>query len=186
MKNLTQLRRSFQEGQSLPSNSIDQGILNSWQRCADLGLSMNARANYELLETRSLDRLMRRNAQLLSAAKHPIEQLNAAISRAGWSILLTDQDSVSIHTRCSEYLDNRRIAEAFKVGSLLSEAAIGTTAMSCALTEKKFTRVYGFEHYNEHHRQFHCAATPVFDPLGKVCGALDITSENPHTHEGTF
>ncbi|MBM96944.1 MAG: hypothetical protein CMI09_13990 [Oceanospirillaceae bacterium] len=186
MSKLIDLRRTFQEGRKLPINSLDQGILQSWQRCAGMGLSMNAHADYQRLEGRSLERLLNHNSALLHAARPHMDRLYDAIAGAGWSALLTDCQNVAIHTLHSQRMDDHRIASAFRTGALLGEAEIGTSAMSCALADKRFTRVYGFEHYNEFHRQFHCAATPILDPQGHVCGALDITSASPDASEGIF
>jgi sigma-54 dependent transcriptional regulator, acetoin dehydrogenase operon transcriptional activator AcoR len=186
MSNLINLRRHFQEGRTVANNAIDRHIFQSWQRCASMGLDMMGKADYNRLDGHSLKRILDRNAPLLQAAEPHLQWLQQAISRAGWSILLTDNQSIAIHTVRSCQQQDSRIDNAFAVGTLLSEAAIGTSAMSCALADQRFTRVYGFEHYNEYHRQFHCAATPIFDPLGKVCGALDITSANPDRNEGVF
>ncbi len=186
MSNLIDLRRHFQEGRSVADNALDRHIFQSWQRCASMGLDMMGKADYNLLDGRALDRVLDRNTPLLQAAEPHVQWLQQAISRAGWSILLTDSQNIAIRSVRSSQLQDVRIDSAFKVGTLLSEAAIGTSAMSCALTDQRFTRVYGFEHYNEYHRQFHCAATPIFDPRGKACGALDITSANPDRNEGVF
>lgn len=167
-------------------NALDDGILRSWQRCAASGLSMHVQPDYEQLPARSFERIQHQNQALLQAAAPHLEQLHQAIRGAGWSILLTDANCIALRTLASDRLDNPMIADAFQPGSILNEQAIGTSAMSCAMTEQRFTRVFGFEHYNEMHRQFHCAAVPLFDHQGQVCGALDITSENPCGHESIF
>jgi transcriptional regulator of acetoin/glycerol metabolism len=59
----------------------------------------------------------------------------------------------------------------------LSEDSIGTSAMSCALSERRAVGVFGPEHFFAAVRGFHCAAAPVIAPDGQLAGVVDITRD---------
>ncbi|MDN3523006.1 sigma-54-dependent Fis family transcriptional regulator [Halomonas ramblicola] len=168
----------FQRGQ-LPTGLIDDAILNSWQRCLAQRRSVTERVEYEPLPRASLAELLEASRRLLEAANGPLEQLNRTVSGAGYAMLLTDHQGHALSAYRGSSHANRLIRQAFRRGVNLSEQRIGTSAMSCALTEGRQVAVSGPEHYFSSNQVLHCAAAPIIDPQGHVIGSIDITREHP-------
>ena len=158
---LSVIRQRFIEGDVQVASMLPSAIRESWLRCADQTLPMSGKLEYSFIRPDLLDQLKYQNEELLTVSNRHVEQLFRAVAGAGWSVLLTDQDCNALQVRQANRLSNSRIAQAFKDGIMLNENVVGTTAMSCAVNSKKFSRVFGGEHYKEQHNTFHCAAAPV-------------------------
>lgn len=167
----------FQRGQ-LPTGLIDDAILHSWQRCQAQRKSVTERVEYEPLPHASLGELLEANRMLLEAADEPLDQLNRTVSGAGYSLLLTDHRGHALSAYCGSSHADRLIRQAFRRGVNLSEQRIGTSAMSCALSEGRPVAVSGPEHYFSANHIFNCAAAPIIDPLGRIVGSIDISREH--------
>jgi transcriptional regulator of acetoin/glycerol metabolism len=62
-----------------------------------------------------------------------------------------------------------------RVGVDLSEKAVGTTAISAALTELQPVWLHRGEHFFQDNSAYSCAGAPVFGPDGLCAGMLDLT-----------
>ena len=175
---LSVIRQRFNEGDIQVANMLPGAIRESWLRCADQTVRMSGKLEYSYVRPDKLEQLKYQNEELLTVSNRHVEQLFRAVAGAGWSVLLTDKNCNALQVRQANRLSNARIASAFRDGVMLNEENVGTTAMSCAVNTKQFTRVFGGEHYKEQHNSFHCAAAPVFDHMGRLCASLDITNEH--------
>lgn len=175
---LSVIRQRFDEGDTRVADRLPDAIRDSWLRCANQTIQMSGQLEYAYVRPDNLKELKSKNSRLLNISNRHVEQLFQAVAGAGWSVLLTDKDCTALQVRQASRLRNTRIASAFRDGVILNESTVGTTAMSCAVNSKQFSRVFGAEHYQQQHNSFHCAAAPVFDHLGRLCGSLDITNEN--------
>ncbi|HIO31562.1 sigma-54-dependent Fis family transcriptional regulator [Marinobacter salarius] len=172
-------RETFFEHGQIPTGLIDDAIVNSWQRCSAASKNVSERVQFDTVSRSGLLELMDSNQILLEAATQPLEQLGQTVNGAGYSVLLTDDKGVALAARRSGRCANTLINGAFRQGVNLSEATIGTSAMSCAVSERRPVLVSGVEHYLHANRVFNCAASPIVDPMGRVLGAIDITRGNP-------
>jgi len=67
-----------------------------------------------------------------------------------------------------------------------SEQSKGTNAIGTALTEERPVVVHGRDHYLQANQFLTCSCTPIFDPYGKVMGALDVTGDQRSYHQHTM
>lgn len=172
-------REAFFERGQIPTGLIDDAIVHSWQRCSAASKNVSEQVQFDTVSRTGLLELMDSNRILLEAAGQPLEQLGQTVNGAGYSVLLTDDKGVALAARRSGRCANTLINGAFRQGVNLSEASIGTSAMSCAVSERRPVLVSGVEHYLHANRVFNCAASPIVDPMGRVLGAIDITRGNP-------
>lgn len=172
-------RETFFEHGEIPTGLIDDAIVYSWQRCSAASKNVSERVEFDTVSRDGLQELMDDNRILLEAATQPLEQLGQTVNGAGYSVLLTNEQGVALAARRSGRCANTKINDAFRQGVNLSEATIGTSAMSCAVSERRPVLVSGVEHYLHANRVFNCAASPIVDPMGRVLGAIDITRGNP-------
>jgi transcriptional regulator of acetoin/glycerol metabolism len=172
-------REAFFEHGQIPTGLIDDAIVHSWQRCSEASKKVGEQVQFDTLSRTGLLELMDNNRVVLEAATQPLEQLAQTVNGAGYSVLLTDNKGIALAARRSGRCAQSLINGAFRQGVNLSEASIGTSAMSCAVSERRPVMVSGVEHYLHANRVFNCAASPIIDPTGRVLGAIDITRDNP-------
>lgn len=173
-KIITVRRNYFDDGREI-DGAIDPAIYRSWTRCVSTAKRENEVVEFDQIGPSRISELVQRNKALLDAASEPLKDLEKAVSGAGYAVLLTDSRGVAISVGGALDLQHRDIQIAFRQGVDLSEDAIGTSAMACALYERRPVRVFGPEHFFCANERFHCAAAPIIDPRGGLIGSVDIT-----------
>jgi len=186
MPSMSLVRREFESGDHTLARMLDKPVYDSWQRCSAKQMPMQGNVEYGFLSDDQLKDTLLYRKPLLDGSRHHLDALYRSIGGAGWSVLLTDRHCNALRVYQSRNVAEQRIMQAFRQGAVLSEALIGTSAMSCAIESQRFVSVYGEEHYKAYHRDFNCAAVPVYDPLGAVCASVDITNESPLKDHGAF
>lgn len=172
-------RQAFFEEGNTPVGLIDDPVLRSWQRCRDLGRVAADQVEFDPVNRMTLTRLLEGQRSLLEAAKSELHALARAVSDAGYAVLLTDAQGRALAVEGCTDRRSAPLRQAFRPGVDLSEAVIGTNAMSSAIHEQRMVRVLGAEHFFADNQIFHCCAAPVFDPQGRVIGAVDISRDMP-------
>ncbi len=122
---------------------------------------------------------MERNRALLQVAQPELGSLARSVSDAGYAALLTDARGHALAVEGAISSHSAPLRHAFRAGVDLSEASIGTNAMSVAMSEQQPVSVCGPEHFFSDVQIFHCCAAPVFDPQGDVIGAVDVSHDMP-------
>ncbi len=174
-----QARRVFFEEGNAPAGLIDDPVLSSWQRCRGQGRGASDQVEFDAVDRIALARLLDTQRTLLEAARPELHALARAVSDAGYAVLLTDAQGRALAVEGSTDSRSAPLRQAFRPGVDLSEAMIGTNAMSSAIREQRVVRVLGPEHFFADNQIFHCCAAPVFDPQGRVIGAVDISRDMP-------
>ncbi|MFL1555352.1 sigma-54-dependent Fis family transcriptional regulator [Pseudomonas sp. O11] len=151
-------------------------VERSWERSQSYGLSHRDRLNAPVVASRA--QIIESNRLLLTCATPEMEQLHASLSRKDWVLVCLDLQGVVLNSLGSRSSDNQELNQVFRVGAQISEQNVGTTAPSCALTERDPVLFVGGEHYLEEARDFCCFATPIFGPDGAIVGVLDASSKH--------
>jgi transcriptional regulator of acetoin/glycerol metabolism len=172
-------RRTFFEQGGAPVGLVDDPVLRSWQRCREQGRGAADQVAFDPVNRVALSRLLDGQRSLLALARPELETLARAVSDAGYAVLLTDAKGRALAVEGRMDRRSAPLRQAFRPGVDLSEAMIGTNAMSSAISEKRVVRVLGAEHFFADNQIFHCCAAPVFDPQGLVIGAVDISRDMP-------
>ncbi|WP_018993041.1 sigma-54-dependent Fis family transcriptional regulator [Aromatoleum toluclasticum] len=186
LQNAVAARRAYFDQGHVPRNLIDEAIVRSWVRCAAADRSTFDPVDFEPVGRAQLRGLRDANHALLSAARTPLDNLAKAVSGAGYAVLLTNNNGYALAVGGS--IDGRPdpMKMAFREGVDLSENMIGTSAMSCAISERRAIRVFGPEHFFSATNIFHCAAAPIIAPDGQLAGVVDITGESPFADPGAL
>jgi transcriptional regulator of acetoin/glycerol metabolism len=183
---VAQARQLFFEEGTLPRGLVPDAVLRSWQRCLDDGRTAAEAMEFNPVRRNVVLEWQERSRQLIVAAEPAMASLARAMTGTGYGILLTDASGacVAVHgpiDHCGVLL--RR---ALRPGVDLSERAIGTSAMSAAMSEGKPIGVFGAEHFFSQNQTFQCVAAPIFDAQGALAGSIDITRDSPHPHFGVL
>ncbi len=179
-------RKAFFEQGVAPVGLVNDAVVRSWRRCSDSGHAVSETVAFEPVERAHISRLLQSHQELLEAAQPELADLAASVGDAGYAVLLTDRKGSVLAVDGAIAQRSAPLRLAFRPGVDLSEAAIGTTAMSVAVQELQPVRVLGAEHFFTDTQIFHCSAAPVFDAHGNVIAAVDVSRDMPGMVDSTL
>jgi AraC-like DNA-binding protein/PAS domain-containing protein len=164
-------------------NSAVEEVSDSWHRClVDYHVDPRSRSAPNVVTPGELRVSKEPTADVIAQAREEIDRLYAIVRQQGYVVLLCNKDGVAIHHRGDESR-----ADDFKnwgiwLGGVWSEQIEGTNGIGTCVTEQRPVLVHCGQHYRSRHSKLTCAGAPIFDPLGKLSGVLDVSavaSEGP-------
>ena len=173
--------RQFVLQGTLEEERLPPSLVQSWRRCASLGL--NPYASQVALPLSS--EKIRFPQDLLRLARPAIEDLYQFAEGAECVVIFADA-----HARVADLVGSTRICQelvlmGLREGALWSEEVQGTNALALALRESFPTYLAGAMHYLATLHPFYTAAAPVYDLLGQGVGVLGVIGHyedyHPHT-----
>jgi len=175
-------REKFFSGQQLAEGVVPGPILRSWQRCAEQGLDAGSAIHVEPMSASELRALHEQNETLRLLSRSELASLRTEAKLTDSVVILTDAKGLVLDTVGSPEFAGQAAAVALRPGVAWSEASTGTNAIGTALAERRAIEVHGGEHFFEPHGILHCAASPIFDPYGKLAGVLDMSGHASSEH----
>ncbi|KQT13657.1 helix-turn-helix domain-containing protein [Ramlibacter sp. Leaf400] len=155
---------------------FDRGwIERSWRRCLAQGLRPDHRVAFDVLPAQALRRTEEASHTLLQAARPVMSRLARAIAGSRYFAVLTDAQGTVVGVDGVIDRSDRRAQLITRIGVDLSERAVGTTAISAALTELRPVWLHRGEHFFEDTSCYSCAGAPLIGPDGQAVGMLDLT-----------
>lgn len=181
---LAAAREKFFSGHAPPEGLVPAPILRSWQRCAEQGLDAGSAIRAEPMTAAELRSLHELNETLRLLSRSELASLRTEAKLTDSVVILTDAKGLVLDTAGSPDFAGQAAAVALRPGVAWSETVTGTNAIGTALAERRAIEVHGAEHFFEPHGILHCAASPIFDPYGKLAGVLDMSghASAEHTH----
>lgn len=181
---LAAAREKFFSGHALPEGLLPAPILRSWQRCADQGLDASGSIYAEPMTSAELRSLQEQNETLRLLSRSELVSLRTEAKLTDSVVILTDSKGMVLDTAGSPEFAGQAARVSLRPGVMWSETSTGTNAIGTALAERRAIEVHGGEHFFEPHGILHCAASPIFDPYGKLAGVLDMSghASAQHTH----
>jgi transcriptional regulator of acetoin/glycerol metabolism len=115
-----------------------------------------------------------------------METLYHQIANTQSMVLLTARSGMILHSLGDDDFLEKASQVALAPGVDWSEKNKGTNAIGTALAEELPVVVHGEQHFLAANRFLTCSCTPIFDPYGKVIGALDVTGDHRSFHQHTM
>lgn len=150
-------------------------VERSWQRCLQLGLQPNQRVQFDVISPAQRAQTQEANLRLTQSARAIMQGLGKAIANTGYFAILTNAQGIVLDTSGPIDAGDLRASLITRVGTDLSERAIGTTAIGTALAEQAPVWLHRGEHFLLDNAHYTCAGAPLFDPNGCCIGMLDLT-----------
>ncbi len=179
LQSIAQARRMVMtEGLELPAAVLGaqrDWIERSWRRCLQRGRRPDERVEFDYVPPGAQRASQERNHVLLEVAAPLLDELARAIARTRYFAILTDAQGMVIDVRGAIDTADRRARALARVGVDLSEASIGTSAISAALSELHPVWLHRGEHFYQDTSVYSCAGAPLFGPDGACLGMLDLT-----------
>ena len=154
-------------------------IKSSWRRSLDGGVDANGSAAPINEDRELIGGLVRKNADLIAAARPCFTTVSKMVEGTGAMIVLTDGDGVLV-----EALGDRATLRAgtdihLTVGGMWSERSAGTNGIGTALAAGEPVFVHAAEHFCAGIKSWTCAGAPIRDPLdGSVIGVFDLSGDS--------
>jgi len=156
-------------------SGVSAGIAQSWQRCLAMGLQPTQAVGFDAVSAQQMRRVQEASRPLVEAAQPVLVELARAIADIRYFAILTNAQGIVVDVHGPVDRQDRRADVIARVGVDLSEKAVGTTAISAALTELQPVWLHRGEHFFQDTGIYSCAGAPVFGPDGLCAGMLDLT-----------
>lgn len=173
---IAQARQSLLHGHSLqPQAPLAPWLQRGWQRCQARGMAPDQRVGFDAVSNARMRQVAEENRPLVQAARPVLAELVRAMGNIGYFAILTNAEGIVIDVQGPVDRSDRRADVIARVGVDLSEHAVGTTAISAALSELQPVWLHRGEHFFDDNSVYSCAGAPVFGPDGRCAGMLDLT-----------
>jgi AraC-like DNA-binding protein len=159
------------------ASSSPAEVHDSWRRCvAEHHVDPRSRTAPNVITQSELKVSSEPLGDVILHAREEIDRLYAIVRQEGYVVLLCNGDGVAIHHRG----DPAR-ADEFKqwgiwLGGVWSEQIEGTNGIGTCIAEQRPILVHCGQHYRTRHIKLTCAGAPIFDPVGKLAGVLDVSA----------
>jgi sigma-54 dependent transcriptional regulator, acetoin dehydrogenase operon transcriptional activator AcoR len=166
---------AFQGRSETQGSGVSPWISQSWQRCLSMGLQPGQAVGFDAISAQHMRRVQEASRPLVQAAQPVLVELARAIADIRYFAILTNAEGIVVDVHGPVDRQDRRAEVIARVGVDLSEKAVGTTAISAALSELQPVWLHRGEHFFQDTGVYSCAGAPVFGPDGLCAGMLDLT-----------
>lgn len=161
----------------LVQQDIHPQIHNSWKRSLDqYNLDPGRKAAPRILTGGRLRDHQEPLEPLLRIAKGGLEKLFHQIRDAGYVVLLTDTQGVTVDFHGHDLTDRELRKSGLYLGSCWAEADEGTCAVGTCIIEKTPITVHQQEHFRTISTTLTCSAAPIIDSHGNLMAVLDASA----------
>jgi transcriptional regulator of acetoin/glycerol metabolism len=171
---------------ALDSDHHRSAIQQSHGRSHSYGLHTTAKPDFSPLHAPAIANARDENRLLYQHASPVMETLYEQIANTHSMVLLTSSNGLILHSLGDADFLEKASRVALMPGVEWSEQSKGTNAIGTALTEGQPMVVHGNDHFLQANQFLTCSCTPIFDPYGKVMGALDVTGDQRSYHQHTM
>ena len=173
-------------GPTLNSPEHETMIGRSRERSESFGLREFDLPDYSTVALNLMNEALEQNRFLYLHAAPVMETLYQQIQNTQSMVLLTARSGMVLHSLGDADFLEKASQVALRPGVDWSEKSKGTNAIGTALAEEHPVVVHGSQHYLQANSFLTCSCTPIFDPYGKVIGALDVTGDHRSYHQHTM
>lgn len=174
------VRRSLDDGAAARS-----ALQASWRRSMALhGLDPAECGRVVTLTEIELREAQQAMEPLIHAAQGALDRLFLAVGDTGCCVLLTNAQGVPVDRRGAQADDDTFHRWGLWQGAVWSEAVEGTNGIGTCLAERRSLTIHKDQHFHTRNIGLSCSTAPVHDHLGRLAGALDVSSARADLTEG--
>ena len=161
----------------LPPPSVDELVARSWQRSlVTYKLNPARAARPRVLTGGRLKDHQEPMQGFLSIARQGIAMLHERVREAGYLVMFTDADGVTIDSRCDASVRREMEKLGLSVGGCWSEVEAGTNGIGTCIAEQVPITIHKSDHFCVANIDFSCTSVPVFGATGQMLGVLDVSA----------
>ncbi len=164
---------------------IPQEVLDSWIRCAQLGVDPHSRPNNKILTGKDLDELLLKNKEFIAVSRPFMKNLYRFLEGSGFLVALFDREAFILEfVGDPEEVKPVQMANGL-VGACWHEIYAGNTAAGTVVVYQKPIQFFGSQHYIRFYQRATGSGAPIFNADGEFIGGIVIFGRyyraNPHT-----
>jgi len=160
-----------------PSAPGRSALFASWVRSfSRYGLDPQANRPPQTLTESEIRDARERVEPLLIAAQAPLDRLFQAVGNSGCCVLFTDSHGVPVDRRGACADDATFHEWGLWIGTVWSEESEGTNGIGTCLAEERALTIHKDQHFFARNTGLSCTVAPIYDHLGRLAGALDVSS----------
>ena len=148
------------------------------------GLDPAERGRAETLTEIQLREVQQAMEPLTRAAQSALDRLFLAVGDTGCCVLLTNAQGVPVDRRGAQADDETFHRWGLWQGAVWSEAVEGTNGIGTCLAEHRPLTIHKDQHFHTRNIALSCSTAPIHDHLGRLAGALDVSSARADLTEG--
>jgi AraC-like DNA-binding protein len=162
---------------STTTSSSAAEVSDSWRRClVDHRVDPRSQTAPNVITQSELKVSSEPLADVIVHAGEEIDRLYAIVQQQGYVVLLCNSEGVAIHHRGDEARADDFKRWGIWLGGVWSEQIEGTNGIGTCIAEQRPILVHCGQHYRTRHNKLTCAGAPIFDPVGKLAGVLDVSA----------
>lgn len=178
MVRVNQARQRFFDQGAVPAGLIPDAILRSWQRSLACGVQAEGEPeDLPILSATELSSARQACSDLLDLSRPVMECLYEQVSRTSSLVILTDINGTILHSLGDAGFVGKARKVSLQPGGVWGEEQRGTNAIGTCLVERAPIQVHRTEHFTAANQFLTCSASPIFDPVGRISGVLDLSGD---------
>lgn len=160
-------------------------VTASWRRSMTLyGLDPAGQGEVQTLTEGQLRQAQEAMEPLTRAAQGALDRLFLAVGDTGCCVLLTNAEGVPVDRRGAAADDETFHDWGLWPGAVWSEAVEGTNGIGTCLADRRAVTIHRDQHFHTRNTGLSCSTAPIHDHLGRLAGALDVSSCRADLTEG--
>ncbi|WP_148134133.1 sigma-54-dependent Fis family transcriptional regulator [Candidatus Formimonas warabiya] len=161
-------------------------IAHSWQRCHQAGVDPFSGVSHLILSRDQLHALLTKKRNLIDIARPFMSNLYRFVKGSGFIVMLSDEQGYMMETIGDSETQEKASELNLIKGASWQERVVGTNGIGTALAMAKPIQVSGAEHYCKKVHSWTCSAAPIYDEIGGITGALQMSGPSCKTHQHTL
>ncbi len=160
-----------------PSGAAVSSVAASWCRSVlSHGLDPEQGHQRFRVDSNTLNDRRSEHEGLLAVAAPVLDQIFRLVGRSGCGVILTDRRGMILESRIGAGDAAHFTAAGLVEGGLWGEAEEGTNGIGTCLIEDRPLVIHRDQHFASRNIGISCMDAPLHDPLGRLIGALDVSS----------
>jgi len=169
---LLKSRSDLEEVGIVNQSTLPSVIANSWQRTLNIGLDPLSNPKNYVVSNTDLHHRTEKLDSVMRFIRPELELLSTQMAGPNFLIGAADADGVVL-----DVIIDEEFSSCMPLGSIWAENIRGTNGFGTAIFTGKSCLVSGQEHFFKSDAGLSCMAAPIFDSVGKLVAAIDISSE---------
>lgn len=171
----------------LKSAAATSPIVASWKRCMTMyKLAPEENRKPHFVSEIEFKRAREASASLIAESTDELDRIFSTVGKAGCCLLLTDASGMALERRGASGDDAEFRNLGLWSGAMWSEASVGTNGIGTALADERAVVVFRDQHFFSANTGLSCTTSPIRDHLGRLTGAIDISTCRSDMEEMTF
>ncbi len=167
----------------MQDEALPPALIQSWKRCAALGLDPYGDVNSEEIASSSSSSI---SPQLLTLVRPVMEDMHQFIEGSACVVVFADDGARIVDCFGDRDMQAELEHLGLSTGASWHEERRGSNALALALQESFPIQLEGAMHYRAALHPLYTSAAPVHDLLGRVVGVLGVVGRHENSHPHTL